>query len=131
MIQVTATVEHDGVDALGLAALGHQLTHSTGGGLVAAVALDLLIQGGGGDQGVAGHVVDDLSVDVLLAAEHVQTGTLGSAEHLGTDSLMTLQTLSVGIGSFNHYGTPPYFLAPVLPTLRRMTSSTYLMPLPL
>ena len=51
VIQVTATVEHDGVDALGLAALGHQLAHSTGGGLVAAVALDLLIQGGGGDQG--------------------------------------------------------------------------------
>lgn len=80
---------------------------------------------------VAGNIVDDLGVDVLFRTENVQAGSLGSAGDFGANALMTLDALCFGIGSFNHIGTPPYFLAPVLPTLRRMTSSAYLMPLPL
>ena len=131
MIQVTAAVEDDRVDALGLGARGDELTDCTGGSLVAAVALDRLVQGGSGDQRVAGDIVDDLGVNVLFRTENVQAGSLGSAGDFGANALMTLDALCFGIGSFNLIGTPPYFLAPVLPTLRRMTSSAYLMPLPL
>ena len=81
MIQVTAAVEHDLVDALGLAALGHQLANGTGCSLVAAVALDLLIQRGGSHQRIAGDVVDHLGVDIALAAEYV-------ADALGTDQAL-------------------------------------------
>ena len=90
-----------------------------------------LLQGVGGSQGHAVHIVDDLGIDVGLAAENVETGAHGSAGDLSANTLMTLHALLIGIRSSNHFGTPPYFLAPVLPTLRRMTSSVYLMPLPL
>src|SRR5699024_7896343 len=103
-----------------------------GGLAVGAGALKALLQGGSGDQGLAHGIVDDLGVDVGLAAEHVQTGTLGRAGDLAAHSLVALKPLSLGIGTIDHCGTPPYFfLTPVLPSLRRMTSSVYLIPLPL
>ena len=77
-------------------------------------------------------IVNDLGVDVGSAAEHVQTGSLGCAGDFAANASMTLLTLSVSIGSLNHLGTPlSYFFTPVLPSLRRMTSSVYLIPLPL
>ena len=78
MVQVTAAVENNRVDALGLGTLGDQLADRTGGSLVAAVAFDRLVQGGSGDQRVAGDIVDDLGVDVLFRTENVQAGSLGS-----------------------------------------------------
>ena len=98
MIQVTAAVEDDRVDALGLGALGDELTDCTGGSLVAAVALDRLVQGGSGDQRVAGNIVDDLGVDVLFRTENVQAGSLGSAGDFGANALMTLDALCLVSG---------------------------------
>src|SRR5699024_8030621 len=129
---IAATVEDHGGDAGGLGALGHQLTHHLGGVGLGAVAVEALLQRGGRDQGLARHIVNDLGVDVGLAAEHVQAGSLGRAGDFSAHSLVALKPLSVGIGSLDHLGTPPYFfLTPVLPSLRRMTSSVYLIPLPL
>ena len=50
-----------------------------------------------------GKGVNHLGIDVLLAAEYVQTGTLGGAGNLGPDPLVPLEPLSVGIRSFNHF----------------------------
>src|SRR5699024_3573115 len=100
VVQVTAAVEYDHLDPLGQSGLGNGLPHLAGGGLVAAVALEL--QGGSGAQGDAVDVVDHLGVDILLTAEHVQAGALGSAGDLRADALVSLQTLSVGVGSLNH-----------------------------
>ena len=108
-----------------------QLANSGSSGHIAAVTFDGLVLRGSGSQGHAVHIVDDLGIDVGLAAENVETGAHGSAGDLSANTLMTLHALLIGIRSSNHFGTPPYFLAPVLPTLRRMTSSVYLMPLPL
>ena len=85
MIQVTAAVKDDRVDALGLRALGNQLADRTGRGLVAAVALDLLIERGSRNERVAGDIVDDLGIDVLLTAEYVQAGSFGCTGDLGTE----------------------------------------------
>ena len=82
MITVTlegTTIPHETIGEFG-----------AGRGLVAAVAFDFLVQRGSRHQRVAGHVVDDLGIDVLLTAEYVQAGSFGGAGDLGTDSLMTL-----------------------------------------
>ena len=132
VVDVAAAVEDHGGDAGGLGALGHHLAHLLGRLAVGAGALEGLVQGGSGDQGLAVDIVDDLGIDVGRAAEHVQTGSLGRAGDFGAHSLVALKPLGVGIDFLDHIGTPPYFfLTPVLPSLRRMTSSVYLMPLPL
>jgi len=55
MVQVTAAVEHDHVDALGLGALSDQLANGAGSSLVAAVAFDLFVQRGRRDESVVGN----------------------------------------------------------------------------
>src|SRR5699024_3006281 len=132
MVHIAAAVEDHGLNALRLGTLGHGDAYLLGGVGLGALAGEVFLQGGSGDQGLAGHIVDDLGIDVGLTAEYVQAGTLGRAGNLCTHALVALNALRTGIGSVDHSGTPPfYFLAPVLPALRRMTSSVYLMPLPL
>ena len=108
MIDIATTVEHDGLDALCLGTFRDLLAYQLGSGLFVAVALEVLFQGRSSCQGMPVHIVDDLSIDVGLAAEYVQTGSLGRAGDLAAHSLVTLQPLSVGIGSVNHLGTPPF-----------------------
>ena len=132
MVQVTTAVKDHCVDSLVLGALGNGLANLGCGLTVVAAALKSLLQGGSGNQGAALHIVNDLRIDVGSAAEHVQTGSLGCAGDFTANARVTLLTLSVSIGSLNHLGTPlSYFFTPVLPSLRRMTSSVYLIPLPL
>ena len=132
MVDIAATVKDHGLNALGLGALGYVDAHLLGGIGLGALTGKVLLQGRSGDQSHAVHIVDNLGIDVGLAAEDVEAGTLGRAGNLGTDTLMALNTLGAGIRSVDHkWHTSFYFLAPVLPALRRMTSSVYLMPLPL
>jgi hypothetical protein len=44
--------------------------------------------------GLAGHIVDDLGIDIVFAAEYAQTGSLGGAGDLAAHSLMALNALS-------------------------------------
>src|SRR5699024_6782423 len=132
MENIAAAVKHDLFNALGLGALGHGHADLAGSFLVAGGAFKILLEGGSGDQGDSVHIVDDLRIDVPIAAEHVQTRSLGCAGDLAAHSGMTLDAGSVLVKILYHDGTPPtYFLPPVLPSLRRMTSVVYLMPLPL
>ena len=132
MIDITATIEHDSVDALCLGALCDQLADLAGSFLVACGAFEILLIGSGGSERNAVDVVNDLCVDVCVAAVDVQAGPFGRAGDLSANADMTLHTLSVLIKCFHHNGTPPnYFLPPALPSLWRMVSVAYLMPLPL
>src|SRR3989442_7660656 len=76
VIEEPVAVEHDALDALLDQALGDGLADRLRAGDVAAAlrllqrAFDVGLDGGGGRDGAAGHVVDDLHVPVRDAAEH-------------------------------------------------------------
>ena len=74
--------------------LAHELTDLLGSLLVTGGrALELGLEGGGGDEGVALGVVDDGGIDVGVGAGHAQARTLRGAEDLATNAtLATLQT---------------------------------------
>src|SRR6185312_5306715 len=130
VVDVPVAIEHDLVDALGLEAL-----RDGGADLLGLVALlqarqrrqqRLVERRGGGDRLVR-VVVHDLRVDVLRRTEHSQTRAIGRAVHLLADAV--LAPLALLLLSLRHCRVP--YAAPVLPTLRLIVSSTYLMPLPL
>ena len=132
MIDITTAVEHDSVDALCLGALCNQLADLAGSFLVAGSAFEFLVKSGCGNQRDAIDVVNDLCVDVRIAAIDIQARSFGRAGDLAAHSGVALHALCIFIKRFNHYGTPPnYFLPPALPSLWRMTSVVYLIPLPL
>gem|GEM_PF-2813552 len=54
-----------------------------------------------------GARVDDLGINVVFAAEHAQTRSLGRAGDLAAHSLVTANALRFRIRSLNHSGTPP------------------------
>src|SRR3569833_3191634 len=87
MIQISAAVEDDLADTGSLRALGDQLADSLSGIDVAALALGRLLAAKGGvewrrgHEGLAGDVVDDLHVDVVGAAVHVEARALLGARH--------------------------------------------------
>src|SRR5690606_15614437 len=75
------------LDPGALGALGHQLTHTGGGGDVAGgPAPQVGLHRRGRGQGGAGDVVDHLGGDVLVGTEDRQAGTLGGAPHLLADA---------------------------------------------
>ena len=132
MIDITATVKDHGGDALLLGLPGQSQAHLLGGLAVAGGALEALVQSGSGSQGGSVHIVDELRIDIRIAAVYIQAGSFRRAGDLTADAHMALLTHSVLIGFAYHDGTPPnYFLPPVLPAFRWMTSVEYLTPLPL
>src|SRR4051812_6648685 len=89
---VAAAVEHDGLDAGGLRAVGQQLARR--GGLLhrlerAQVGLDP------GDRGQRATrvVVDELGEDAPVGAEDGDPRALGGAAHLGADAPAALEAL--------------------------------------
>ena len=82
MVDITATIEHDSVDALCLSAFCNQLADLAGSFLVAGGAFKILLTGSGGNERNAVDVVDNLCVDVGVAAVDVQAGPFGRAEIL-------------------------------------------------
>ena len=100
---------------------------------------------------VAGGVVDDLRVDVLEALEDGQARTLAGAGDLAADALADAASCCNSVfcadpcsscrgcpllaccqrPGFDPSSMPARYLPAALPALRRMTSSEYLMPLPL
>ena len=114
MEHIAAAVKHDSLNALSLAALGNDLTNLLGCFLVAAVLGKALLCSRGGYEGYTGYIVNNLCIDVLCRTEYVQTGTLSGAADLSAYALVALKA---------RLSFPYFFLAPVLPSLRRTTSS--------
>ena len=78
MEQEAIAVKHNGVDASLEGFLGNGLAHLSGD--LALVALSDAL-GRGRAQGVTSYVVDDLGINLLIAAEDTQPGTLrGTAD---------------------------------------------------
>jgi len=104
-------------------ALGDGGTHRFRGGLVAR-ALERtgqgLLDGAGGRERRAVLVVDDLSVDVLEAAEDRQAGTLGGAERLLADVVLAPRTAHRLLLSLGGHDQP--FPPTALPCFRTTTS---------
>src|SRR5690348_9625474 len=127
VILVTAAVEHAGLDAGRDRALGNQLADLGRGVLVGAgleLGLQALVERRGGGQGQALQVVDDLGVDVLARAEDAEARAAGR----GLAQRVARAALAAGEESFGVHRGSPYFF---LPSLRRIVSVEYLMPLPL
>src|ERR1700756_471643 len=86
VVLVPAAVEHYFGDSGGFGTLGNDFTDDLGRGDVAA-ALQILfrffVDRAGGDQSLAGAVVDDLRIDVAQRAIHAEARTLGGAGNLG------------------------------------------------
>ena len=138
MIDAAATVEPDRSDALLDGALANELAHERGGLLVGAHLAgraELGVEGGGGAQGLALGVIDDLRVDVGVGAVYAEAGTLWGTEDLGADAALaareTRRLLLLLVHSFSLVTPPPdgvmvlclvlCYLA-ALPSLRRMRS---------
>src|SRR6187200_2452785 len=92
VVLVAAAVEHRGLDAGGLGALGQD-----GAGLVGLLhALERAQLGLGpvdGSERPARVVVDELGEDAAVGAEHRDTRALGRATHLGADAAAALEAL--------------------------------------
>src|SRR5699024_6036689 len=89
VIHKATAIEHDGLDAFGQSLLGDHLTDLVRRLDVAAEALKTLLHRGGADQGHAGHVINDLGIDVLGGAEYIQTGALSGAADLTAHTAVT------------------------------------------
>src|SRR5262245_55559278 len=76
VIDVTVAVEHDLLDALLDARLGDRLADRARHRRLAALARLLELERRRRHERLAGHVVDDLAVDLLVAAEHGQPRAL-------------------------------------------------------
>ena len=66
VIEVAAAVKDHGVDAGGEGALGEELADLLRADHIGRCLLERLVESGGGTEGAAGGVVDDLRVDVLI-----------------------------------------------------------------
>jgi small subunit ribosomal protein S5 len=121
---VAGTIEDHGLDAGGLGPLGDQLADLLGlGGLVASERAQVGLHARGGDQRVAGEVVDHLDTDVLRRTGDHQARPLRGAEQLLAPAQLALQA-SAGagcgvlvLGQGDGHGHLPAF-----PTLRRTYS---------
>ena len=102
--------------------------------IAAVLVIGILGNGRSRRQGLASFILDDLSVNVLGASEDAQAWTLYTTGHLLTNPDLTLfagkPPFFRNIHSFTSKSSSAYF-APVLPALRMMRSSAYLIPLPL
>src|SRR4051812_20872627 len=106
VVLVAAAVEHHGLDARGLRALGQQL--AGGRGLLhrlerAQVALRPLH----GGERAARVVVDELRGHAAIGAEDGDPRPLGRAAHLGADAAATLEALD-GRGDDGHARLPTF-----------------------
>src|SRR5438034_8472324 len=129
VIHVTSTIEDDLLDTPRLGALGEQRAHGLGGGDVTprlVLPAELLAPAVRGSQRLGGVVVHDLRVDVVEAPEHGQARPRRRTVDLPPDPGLANVARRPTIAS-DHFAPAPAFL----PTLRRITSSAYLMPLPL
>ena len=109
---------------------GDLLAHASSAGNVAVQGVTVLRKGkrGSRNEGSPGLIVDDLGVDMFVAAENHEAGAVSRSVNLAANTGLAAQAAIILADT--HCNTP-YFLPPDLPTLRRIVSVVYLMPLPL
>src|SRR5690554_1808274 len=123
MIKEAVSIEDHVLDALLEAYLRDRFSNLLGLLGFVAVRVDALGERGRGDQGIARHIVDQLSIDMIVAAIDRETRPLGGPADFGPDALLaTKSILEILHGR-------PYFL-PDLPAFWRMRSPVYRTPLP-
>src|SRR5688572_8862429 len=122
VIEEPVAVEHHALDALLQQPLGDRLANRLGaldvaaGRLLRQPALHGRLDGRGRGDGAAGHVVDDLDVDVRDAAEHRQPRPLFAAAHpLANPELDPVASVFSGLDAHGYF-------APVFPTFFFSTS---------
>src|SRR5260221_4446860 len=131
MIEIGAAVEYDALDPRRLGALGDQLADRgcrfpVGTGL--QVRLDAGIEGRGRGQCPPGGIVDDLGIDMPRRAEHRQPySAVGRLLQMVAHPLAPAPEESIGVVRHVSLSLAYFFF----PSLRRMVSSAYLIPLPL
>src|ERR1035438_5750419 len=104
VVQVSAAIEDNLLDALLLRALCNQLADRLCCGCISAVVLvlGLLAERGCRDQGDAVQVVDELRVDVVQRAVDVEARTLGRSGHLLADAGVHALANDVAFEGFQH-----------------------------
>src|ERR1017187_1615607 len=104
VVQVSAAIEDNLLDALLLRALCNQLADRLRGGHVSAVVFvrGLFAERGCRDQGDAVQVVDELRVDVVQRAVDVKARTLGRSGHLLADAGVHALANDVAFEGFQH-----------------------------
>src|SRR5882762_9302177 len=128
VIQVTAPVEHDRFQALGLGPVRDQLADRLGPGHVAAARnAGRLLDRGSRNQGLALAVVDDLNVNIGHAAKNRQARTRVRSLDLAADTRMNPPANVVFGNLLDHLA--PLAPAPVLPAFLRSDSPVYRTPL--
>src|SRR4051812_8693351 len=131
MIEIGTAVEDNARDPGRLGALRDQLADGAGCIPVCArfqVRLDGGVEGRGGSQGSPGRIIDDLGINVPRRAKHRQPqAALGGLPQLVADPLAPAPEQEIGIVRHDFFLRGYFFL----PSFRRITSSAYLMPLPL
>src|SRR5580698_6919636 len=112
MVEIATAVKDHLLDTLLDRPLGNQLADFLGRGHVAA-SLDLGGESGGGEDGLALGVVDDLGIDVVQRAINVQPWTLRGALHLLANAKVHALANFVSLSQRNHLVVP--FLKAGLP----------------
>src|SRR5690606_13954684 len=132
VVQVAAAVEHYQLHACRLRSLGDQRTDLRPP-LATVERAERRILPRRRGQGAPGAVVDDLRLDALVGAVHDQPGTVGRARDLVAEAhvapLAQLLGCSLAHGGALLRGVRSRGYCARLPTLRRMCSPWYLMPL--
>ncbi len=130
MIEVAAAIEHNVLATLFRRALGEKLADLLGALDIGRGLLEGLVHGGGGNQGLAGGVVDDLGVDVLVGVMDGQTRALRGASDLAADAVVNASADRLAVddahGAVNDLGLMSAlvcYLPTLLPSLRRTFSS--------
>ena len=88
VIEVTAAVEDDGADVRAFGTLCDELADLLGALDVRGAFFEGLVEGGGGREGLARRVVDDLDVDVLVRVMDGEARTLGRSGDLAADTVV-------------------------------------------
>src|SRR5829696_2758418 len=104
VVLVSAAVEHRGLDAGGLGALGEQLARPLGL-LHTGQRLEVVLGPVDGGERRARHVVDDLGEDATVGAEHGDPRPLGAAGDLRAHAAAALEALG-GTGLDGHARLP-------------------------
>src|SRR5581483_2615059 len=128
VIEVTTAVEDDLRDSLVLRLLGDRRTDGFRRCCIRPLGARVFVASRCGENRLAARVVDHLNVDVLQALEHCETRTGRRPQHLRANSLANPRSCFHSMLRAIHV---VLYLPAALPALRRMTSSLYLMPLPL
>ena len=129
MVEVAITVKYYGGYTCGLGSLSYLRTYECCDLLLRAFSVELEGRGAGDRDAI--DVVDDLSLDLLVASEYRQARTLCRTADLGTYTRLDLLSSYFFLQHDCFIRVLSGYLPADLPDLRRMTSPSKRIPLPL